>query len=137
MTGKHEEPRFRTFLITSLAAVAALLAIVGIYGVMAYAVSSRTAELGIRLALGARRESILRLVLSEGLALAVAGAGAGVLGALWLTRFLSSQLYGVAAVDPPTLAATAALLVLVALAASFWPARRAGRLDPMTVLRNE
>ena len=129
--------RFLTLLLATFAALAVVLAATGIYGVMAYAVTTRTRELGIRMALGAPRESILRLVLSHGLALAVTGAAAGILAALYLTRFLTAQLYGVEAFDAPTLLATTAGLVLVAVVASFWPARRAGRLDPMTVLRNE
>jgi putative ABC transport system permease protein len=121
---------FGAFALSALA-----LGAVGIYGVMSQAVGQRTRELGIRVALGARRGQVLGLVLREGMTLAVAGTAAGLLGALALSRLLSGVLYGISATDPLTLAAMSALLVLVALGACLLPARRATRVDPAVCLR--
>jgi ABC-type antimicrobial peptide transport system permease subunit len=121
---------FGAFALSALA-----LGAVGIYGVMSQAVGQRTRELGIRVALGARRGQVLGLVLREGMTLAVAGTAAGLLGALALSRLLSGVLYGISATDPLTLAAMSALLVLVALGACVLPARRATRVDPAVCLR--
>ncbi len=124
-----------TLLVASFAGVAALLAVIGIYGVIAYSVAQRTQELGIRRALGAQQSDILRLVLSHALNLAVPGVVIGVFGAFVLTRVVKSLLYHVSATDPVTFVVTGVLFVLAALAASFIPARRAAQIDPMTALR--
>jgi len=120
-----------------LGAAALLLAAMGIYGVISYLVAQRTREMGIRLALGAQRRDLLKLVLGQGLTLTMIGVAAGLALALALTRFLSSLLFGVGAADPITFAAIALLLAVVALAASLWPARRATKVDPITALRHE
>ncbi len=130
-------PKFQARLLTLFAAVALLLASVGLYAVVAYAVHQRTREIGIRLTLGAQRRDVLRLILSQGLRLALAGIALGLLLALAFTRTMSALLYEIRPADPWTLAAVAALLLLVALAACGLPARRATRLDPMAALRAE
>jgi predicted permease len=130
-------PKFHTWLLTAFAGVGLVLTLIGIYGVIAYSVSQRTHEMGIRIALGARRESILRLVLNQGLKLAIFGAVAGLIGALLLMRFLGSQLYEIKPSDPATLICAALLMVAVAVGASYIPARRATRVDPMVALRYE
>ncbi len=127
--------RLIMWLVTSFAAVALLLAIVGIYGVIAYSVAQRTQEVGIRRALGAQQVDIFRLVLGQALILAVTGVALGVFGAFALTRIIEKLLFDVNATDPATFVSTALLFVLVALAASFIPARRAAQIDPMTALR--
>jgi ABC-type antimicrobial peptide transport system permease subunit len=129
--------RLATSLLSSFAAVALLLAAIGIYGVIAYSVGQRTREFGIRISLGARRLDVLRLVVRQGLLLAAAGIAVGLAGAFALTRLLSSLLYGVNATDPLTFAAVTGLLAAVAVAASFLPAWRATRVDPVIALRCE
>jgi putative ABC transport system permease protein len=131
------EPRFRTLLLGAFAAAGLTLTLVGIYGVVSYMAGQRTREIGIRVALGAQRSSVLRLVLGEGVRLAGAGAAAGVLGALALTRLAKNQLYNIKPTDPMTLAGAAALMILVALVACYVPARRATRVDPLIALRHE
>lgn len=128
------QPRFRTFLIGVFSAVAMLLAAIGIYGVVAYSVSQRTQEIGIRMALGAQPRDVLRLVVRQGMGLTVMGAGIGLIGAFGLTRVMSNLLFGVGASDPLTFAAISLLLIFVALLACYIPARRAARLDPMAAL---
>jgi putative ABC transport system permease protein len=130
-------PRFSMFLLGIFAATALLLAAIGIYGVMSYAVTQRTREIGIRVALGAVRGDVLRMVAGRALALAGAGVVCGMAGAFALTRLMKSLLFGVSPTDGATFAAVAALLVLVALAASYIPARRAARVDPVITLRYE
>jgi predicted permease len=129
--------RFSLFLLTSFAALALLLAAIGIYAVLAYSVARRTHEIGVRMAMGARRGDVVRLVLGQGLRLTAVGLVFGVLGALGLTRFLRSLLYEVQPSDPSTLAVVLSLLVSVSVAASCLPARRAMRVDPMVALRYE
>jgi ABC-type antimicrobial peptide transport system permease subunit len=119
------------------AALAVILAVVGIYGVMSYSVSRRTHEIGLRLALGAERGDVLKLVLRQGLKLSLIGVAIGIAGALAMTRLVSGFLYGVKASDPLTFVAVSLLLILVALAASYIPARRATTVDPMAALRYE
>ncbi len=124
-------------LLIGFAALAVLLAAAGIYGVMSLNVNSRVQEFGIRTALGARPRDVLGLVLKNGMRLAVVGIALGVGGALWLTRFLESLLFGVKPIDPPTFAASVLLLAAVALLACYMPARRATKIDPMVALRYE
>ena len=114
-----------------------VLAAVGIYGVMSYSVTQRTNELGIRMTLGAQANDVFRIVVGEGLRLALVGVGVGVVAALISTRVLRTFLYGISVVDPVTFVATALLLTMVAVAASYFPARRATRVDPMVALRHE
>jgi putative ABC transport system permease protein len=131
------QPRFRTWLLGLFGVLAVLLAAAGIFGVISYSVSCRTQEIGIRVALGATSQTIRKMVLLEGLKLAGAGLGVGAIAALGLARFLKSELFGVGAADPLTFFGAAALLVVVALAACYIPARRATRVDPMVALRYE
>ena len=132
-----EQPRFFALLAGAFAALALVLAAIGIYGVMAYVVSQRTSEIGVRMALGATSHEIFRLVLGDGLRLTAVGIVIGAAGSVAVGRWLESLLYGVGSGDRLTLAATAALLLTVAMAACLLPARRAMRVDPMAALRAE
>jgi putative ABC transport system permease protein len=129
--------RYRGVLLGIFAVVALTLATVGIYGVIAYAVSQRTREIGIRIALGARRRDIFRMVVGHGMILSLIGVALGVAASLALTRFLSSLLYGVSNTDPLTFTSVVLLLITVALLACSIPARRATRIDPLIALRHE
>jgi len=131
------QPRFRTWLVGAFGLVALLLAAAGVFGVVSYSVASRTKEFGVRASLGASPGSIGRMILLEGLSLAATGLAVGLAAALLLARFLKSQLYGITAYDPFTFLAGTGVLLAVALAACYIPARRAMRVDPMVALRYE
>lgn len=137
IAGSLASQRFAMMLLNAFAAVALLLASIGLYGVISYFVGMRRQELGIRLALGARRMDVLRLVLANGLMMALAGVVLGVAGAFALTRLLGTMLHGVSATDPATFVVVAGLLMFVALLACLIPALRATRVNPMTALRHE
>jgi putative ABC transport system permease protein len=129
--------RFSTLLLGVFAGLALVLAAVGIYGVMSYSVTQRTHEIGIRMALGAQKSDVLKLTVGQGLKLVLAGVVIGVAGSLVLTRLMSSLLFGVSATDPATLVTISLVFVGVALLASYIPARRAAKVDPLTALRYE
>jgi predicted permease len=131
------QSRLNATLVGFFAGVAALLAALGIYGVLAYLVSQRQQEIGIRMALGATRSTVVRLILGRGFRLTAAGLAVGVAVALWASRYLQSLMFGVNPTDPVTFAAAIALVALVALVASYAPARRATRVDPLVALRSE
>ncbi len=131
------EPRFQTLLLGTFAAIALLLALVGVYGVIAYTVSQRTHEIGLRMALGAGSGEVTRMLLSEGMTPVLIGIGVGLVGAFGLTRVLTSMLYDVSVTDPATYVAVPGALIATALLASYIPARRAMRIDPGSALRGE
>jgi predicted permease len=130
-------PASTTSLFVTFAGLALILGLVGIYGVLAFLVSKRTREIGVRIALGAQRRDVLWLVLKEGARVTVTGVALGLIGAFALTRWLASELYGVGAVDPLTYSCVAAMMGLVTMLACYVPARRAAKVDPMVALRYE
>ena len=129
----------RTYMLylAIFAGVGLLLCAIGIYGVLAYSVARRTREIGIRMAVGAQRGDVLRMVIVEGVRLVFVGVGVGLLAAFWLTRLLQSQLFEVSPTDPAVMAEVVLLLAAVALLACYIPARRAMKTNPMTALRYE
>jgi putative ABC transport system permease protein len=129
--------RFQSMLLTLFAGIALLLTAIGLYGVIAYTVAQRTHEFGLRMALGASRHDVLRMVLNRGLLLTLVGVGSGVVAALALPRFITSLLYQIPPRDPMTYTVVCIVLTLVALLASYIPALRATRVDPMVALRYE
>jgi predicted permease len=131
------EPRFRTVLLTIFAGIALVLAAVGIFGVMAYSVTQRTRELGLRMALGASREDVLLMVLAQGLRLTLAGIGIGLAGTFFLTRYVAGMLFNVPPYDPLTLAGVIFALMIISLCACYLPARRATMVDPIEALREQ
>jgi putative ABC transport system permease protein len=137
MSASVAAPRFNTTLLSIFAAVALVLTIVGLYGVMSYSVAQRTNEIGIRLALGAQGRDVLLMIVRQGSKLILIGLAIGLLGAFALTRLVESLLFGVKAKDPLTFAAVAIVLAVVALLACYVPAWRATKVDPMEALRCE
>ncbi len=137
IAGSFAARRLSMILLGMFAALALILSCVGIYGVISYVVGQRTHEIGVRMALGAQRRDVMRLVLGEGTKMALVGVAAGIAAALGLTRLMANQLFGVTAQDPLTFAAVAIVLTLVALLACYLPARRAVRVDPTVALRYE
>jgi putative ABC transport system permease protein len=137
LKGEVAQRRSGMTLLAAFAALALLLASLGIYGVLSYAVTQRTPEIGVRLALGAQPRDVLRMILSEGLRLAFVGMGIGLAASFALTRFLASLLFNVSATDARTFISVSLLLISVAFVASYLPARRATKVEPMVALRYE
>jgi putative ABC transport system permease protein len=136
--GATVEPKqFSTSLTAIFALIATLLAAAGIYSVIAYTVSLRTREIGLRMAMGAKQSDVMKMVLKKGLRVTLAGVAIGLLASIGLTRLVRSQLYQVSPTDPVVYVAVSLLLVVVSLLACYVPARRASRVDPMTALRHE
>jgi putative ABC transport system permease protein len=131
------QPRLNAILLGVFAGVALLVAAIGIYGVMAYSVTQRTREIGLRMALGAQRGGVVRLIVREGMTVGLGGVLLGLLGAFALSRVLASLVFGVQVRDPATFVSVGLLLTLVALAACLLPARKASSVDPILALREE
>jgi ABC-type antimicrobial peptide transport system permease subunit len=131
------QPRFQTFLLSCFAGIALILAAIGLYGLLSYMVVQRTLEIGLRMALGAQRTDVLRMIVWRGIALTLVGVGTGLAISAMITRLLSGMLYGIHASDPVTFAAMTGLLLLVCIAASSIPAYRAAWLDPIKTLRDQ
>jgi putative ABC transport system permease protein len=130
-------PNIITSLLATFAAVALILAAIGVYSVVSYSVAQRTHEVGVRIALGAQHQHVLRMIVGHGLRLVLVGVALGVTAAFAVTRVISNLLFGVTATDPPIFFAVPVLLILVAMFASYLPARRALKVDPIVALRNE
>src|ERR1700727_3106421 len=128
------QPRFQTLLLSCFAAIALVLVAIGLYGLLSYMVVQRTLEIGLRMALGAQRSDVLGMIVRRGLMLALIGVGTGVAVSIMLTRLMSGMLFHTRPTDPATFALTAALLIVVGIAASSLPAYRAARLDPIKTL---
>jgi putative ABC transport system permease protein len=137
MSNSMARRRLSTWLLSAFAGIAMLLAAAGIYGVISYSVAQRTRELGIRMALGASRGQILRMVIQHSLGLVVIGVAIGLAGSLFLTRLMTGMLFNVRATDPFTFAAVALILACVGLIAGYLPARRATHIEPVEALRQE
>jgi len=137
LSRRLSEPRFNTLLLASFAGLGLLLAAIGIYGVVSFLVTQRTHEFGIRIALGAQKTNLLKLVIGKGVVLSLIGVTLGLGASLILTRLMTGLIYGVASTDPVTLIAVAGLLTTVTIIASYIPARRATKVDPLTALRYE
>jgi predicted permease len=135
--GANARPRFTLVLLATFAAVALLLAAIGIYGVISYAVSRRTHEIGVRMALGATPANVVSLIVAQGMRVVIAGVVAGLAGAFLVTRLMATVVYGVRVTDPLTFVGVSFLLVCVALMASYIPARRATRIDPLAAMRSD
>jgi ABC-type antimicrobial peptide transport system permease subunit len=135
--GATTQPRVQAWLISCFGLIALILSCIGIYGSISYAVRQRTREIGVRVALGADRLTIFGQVLREGLTLAIAGAGIGVIASLYLTRYLKTLLFQVEPVDAAVYAAVILLLLIVASVACYFPSRRAATIDPVVALRDE
>jgi len=134
---KLSTPRIQLSLLGAFAGLALLLASIGLYGLLSHTVVQRTRDIGVRIALGARRAQVLAGVMRQGLELVAAGLAAGVLGSWWATRLMQKLLYGVKPTDPATFAAVGLTLILTGAAACYVPARRATRIDPMDALRHD
>lgn len=137
LSNTSASPRLNTVLLTLFAGLALLIAAIGIYGVLAYSVNQRTQEIGLRMALGAQRANVLRLIIREGMTIALIGSGIGMIGAFGFAKVLSSLVYGVSVHDAGTFAGVAVVLIVVTLAACAIPARRAARVDPLVALRHD
>jgi putative ABC transport system permease protein len=137
MSASASQQRFFMALLVGFAVLALLLAAIGIYGVISYSVTQRTREMGIRIALGATQHRVMKLVVSQGAALAVVGVGLGAAGALSLTRVIQGLLFNTSALDVPTFVGVGALLAGIAIIAAYMPARRAAKVDPVTAMRAE
>ena len=137
LSSAQSRPRFLTLLLTFFSGVALIIATVGIYGVISYSVTRRSKEFGLRMALGAQRKDVLGLVMKQGVLLTLIGVFAGIAAALGLTRMMASLLFGVRPTDAVTFVSVSAVLGIIALFATYIPARRATQVDPMTALRYE
>src|SRR5262245_45209527 len=137
MSGALSMPRLRTVLLGLFAALAVTLAAIGIYGVISYSVAQRTHEMGLRMALGAERKDVLKLVMRQGMTLVLTAVAIGLVSALALSRLLSGLLYGVSPTDPLTLVSVSTVLIGTAVLACYLPARRATQVDPIGALRHE
>ena len=135
VTGANARPRFTLVLLATFAIVALVLAAVGIYGVISYAVSRRTHEIGVRMALGATPANVVRLIIGQGMRVVALGVVGGLAGAVLMTRLMANMIYGVHVTDPLTYVSVATLLGAVALVASYIPARRATEIDPLAAMR--